>query len=376
MRNMIISILVIMLAAPVLAQVGAMQSPQPLGRRAELDIRELVDFADATTTELFGLGLVTGLSGTGDPLDNSATAEPLMALMRSQGLPVSSPEELADARSVALVWVRATIPNTGGRRGDEFSATVTSFNGATSLAGGELTISPLRHAIPGGELLGFARGSLIIDSQEALQNARIRNGVELIRDIVPIEIGDVFELKVKQQYAGHSATSLVASTINDAYYNSDALDLPPVAKPIDDRIVQISVPAADRGALPQFLDFIMTRRVRDPDLLKLPARVIINRSTGAIVATANVDISPVGVAHQAMQLTVTQPAPVATPQAPVTSEEVWAGLASTPDGRETAKLSDLLAAFRALEMPVAQQIHILEMMDTSGALHADVEYID
>lgn len=365
-----------LLAAPALAQLGSVQTPQPLPRRAELDVREIVEFADATTTELFGLGLVTGLSGTGDPLDNSATVEPLMALMRSQGLPVSSPEELADSGSVALVWVRATIPNTGGRTGDEFTATVTSFNGATSLEGGELTISPLRHAIPGGELLGFARGSLIIDSPTALQNARIRNGVELVRDIVPVEIDDEFELKVKQQYAGHSATSLVASTINDAYYNSDALDLPPVAKPIDDRIVQISVPEADRGAIPQFLDFIMTRRVRDPDLLKLPARVIINRSTGAIVATANVDISPVGVAHQAMQLTVTQPAPIITPQTPVTSEEVWTGLASTPDGRETAKLSDLLAAFRALEMPVAQQIEILEMMDKSGALHANVEYID
>ncbi|MEQ9095426.1 MAG: flagellar basal body P-ring protein FlgI [Phycisphaerales bacterium] len=369
MRSTTPIILALLLAvAPAIAQVG---TPQALPRRAELDVRELVEFADATSTELFGLGLVSGLSGTGDPLEDSATREALMALMRSQGMAVANPQELADARSVAMVWVRARIPNTGGRVGDTFTATITAFNGATSLEGGELMIAPLRHATPGGELAGFARGTLIVDDETALQRARIRQGVELVTNITPVQIGSEFELKVKIQYAGYSATSLVASTINDAYYNSDALDLPPVAKPIDDRIVRITVPEADRGALPQFLDFIMTRRVRDPDLLKLPARVIVNREAGAIVATANVDISPVGVAHHALQLTVTQPAPVATAQAPITSEERWTGLSSTPEGTQTAKLSDLLAAFRALEMPVAEQIEILEMMDRSGALHAE-----
>lgn len=357
--------------APAMGQAGAGFDPQPLPRRAELDIRELVEFADATSTELFGLGLVTGLSGTGDPLESSASAEPLMAMMRSQGMPVAGPQELADSRSVALVWVRARIPNTGGRVGDTFTATITAFNGATSLAGGELMIAPLRHATPGGALAGYARGRLVLDGELSPQRARIRGGVELVTDIVPVEIGEVFELKVKRQYEGFSATSLVASTINDAYYNSDDLDLPPVARPIDDRIVRISVPEADRGALPQFLDFIMTRRVRDPDLLKLPARVIVNREAGAIVATANVDISPVGVAHHALQLTVTQPAPVATPQAPITTDEQWTGLSSTPEGGAMAKLTDLLAALRALQMPVAQQIEILEMMHQSGALHAE-----
>ncbi|MFI4916482.1 MAG: flagellar basal body P-ring protein FlgI [Phycisphaerales bacterium JB060] len=359
--------------ATAAAQVGAPPDPGQLPRRAELDIRELVEFAGATDTELLGLGLVTGLNGTGDTLEDSATVEAVVALLASQGMPIGDPAQLASTRSVALVWVRTNVPQTGGRTGDKFTATITTAGDATSLRGGELINSPLREATPGGPLRGFARGTLVIDQEGEPTRARISQGVQLTTDIIPVSVGPEFELKVKIQYSGFTATSLVASTINDAYYNSDELDLPPIARPVDDRIVHISVPEADLGALPQFLDFIMTRRVRDPDLLKLPARVIANRKTGAIVATANVDISPVGVAHEALQLTVTRPAPVATPQAPITTEERWAEVSSTPESTGTARLTDLLAALRAMNMPVKEQINLLEMMHQSGALHAKLE---
>ncbi|GIW74920.1 MAG: flagellar P-ring protein [Phycisphaerales bacterium] len=344
---------------------------QLLPRRAELDVREMVDFANATTARLIGVGLVVGLNGTGDEAGVSATTEPLVEFFRKQGYPIASNEQLEQSRSVALVTVTATIPNTGARQGDRFDVHVASALGATSLAGGELLITPLRGHLPGDAPVAFASGRIVIDDPANPKAGRVPMGLEIVHDIITYQLGPVFDLKVKPQYAGHAATELIASTLNESYYNSDQPGLPPIAQAIDDRIVRVSVPEADRESMVAFVKFILSRRVRDPALLNLPARVIVNRRTGAIVATADVDISPVGVTHEQLSFTVTQPPIQATPQAPITTQERWAQVASSMPEGEVAKLSDLLSALRALDVPVRDQIDLLAMMHQTGALHAE-----
>lgn len=371
MRQVALMIAILLLTtAPTVGQDVVASGVQILPRRAELQIRELVDFANTTPSQLLGVGLVTGLSGTGDPLENSATAEPLMAAFRSQGAPVNDPTQLADSRGTALVWISAEIPSTGGREGDQFNVTITAANGAESLVGGELFVSPVRGHLPGDLVVAFASGSVVVHDPATPRRGTIRKGLTLVNDIITHEVGNVFDLKIKAQYGGHAATALVASTLNEAYYNSDEPGLPPIARAIDDRIVRVSVPEADQPFLTEFVKFVMDRRVRDPDLLNLPARVVVNRETGAIVATADVDISPVGVTHEALQFTVTQPPLIATPQAPITSQERWAEVASTASQSDMAKLTDLLAALRTLDVPVREQIDLLAMMHEMGALHA------
>jgi len=340
-------------------------------RRAELDVREMVDFAGATSARLIGVGLVTGLAGTGDTAGESAVTRPLVEALRSQGVPIADPQQLADARSAALVWIAAEIPATGGRVGDRFDVTVTAALNAQSLRGGRLLIAPLRGHLPGDPVVAFAEGMVQVQDQGTPTVGRVPSGGELVDDIITVQLGESFELKVKAPYAGHAATDLIASTLNESYYNTDQPGLPPIATAIDDRIVRVTVPEADRAQPVAFASFILSRRVRDPALLNLPARVIVNRRTGAIVATADVDISPVGVTHENLQLNITQPPPVPTPEAPLVTTERWAELASAARQSERAKLADLLAALRALEVPVGDQIDLLAMMHRTGALHAE-----
>jgi flagellar P-ring protein precursor FlgI len=371
MRYTTLAILALLVtAAHTLAQL---ESPgvRTLQRRAELDIREMVEFANATTARLVGIGLVTGLNGTGDEAGLSATTEPLIAALRNQGIPVSDPAQLEQSRSAALVWITAEIPNTGGRVGDRFDVALTPALGASSLEGGRLLISAIRGHLPADPVVAFADGAIVIDDPAAPQTGRVPSGLELVFDIITYDVGPVFDLKVRARYAGHAATDLIASTLNESYYNTDQPDLPPIAQPIDDRIVRITVPEADQGALVSFVKFILSRRVRDPALLNLPARVIVNRRTGAIVATADVDISPVGVSHERLQFTVTQPPIPATPENPLTTQERWADVASSISANEQAKLTDLLAALRALDVPVRDQIDLLAMMHKTGSLHAE-----
>src|SRR5690606_4754708 len=135
--------------------------------------------------------------------------------------------------------------------------------GATSLEGGELLITPLRGHLPGDPVVAFASGSVITDTIANPMVGRVSRGLEMGADIVTYDLGPVFELKVKSQYAGHAATDLVASTLNESYYNTDEPGLPPIAEAVDDRIVRISVPEADRDSMVSFVKFILSRRVRD-----------------------------------------------------------------------------------------------------------------
>lgn len=372
MRYLVSAMLsILVLSTTSLGQGLTSPGVQVLQRRAELDVREMVDFANTTTARLIGVGLVIGLNGTGDEAGVSATTEPLVQFFRNQGVPIGTNEQLEQSRSIALVTLTATIPNTGARVGDRFDVTLSAALGATSLEGGELLISPLRGHLPGDPVVAFASGSVITDTIANPMVGRVSMGLEVVEDIVTHDLGPVFELKVKAQYAGHAATDLVASTLNESYYNSDEPGLPPIAQAMDDRIVRIVVPEADRGSMVAFVKFIMSRRVRDPALLNLPARVIVNRRTGAIVATADVDISPVGVTHEQLSFTVTQPPLEATPAAPITTQERWAEVASSASAGDVAKLTDLLSALRALDVPVRDQIDLLKMMHKTGSLHAE-----
>ncbi|MEO1009328.1 MAG: flagellar basal body P-ring protein FlgI [Planctomycetota bacterium] len=353
-------------------QVGLDPGIQILPQRAELTIRELVEFEGATTAELVGVGLVTGLPGTGDTAGETAVTRPIVEALRSQGVSVADPEELGQSRAAALVWLSATVPASGGRVGDRFDLTVSAALDAQSLAGGTLLIAPLRGHLPGDAVVAFGRGNLKIDNEQAGTIARIPGGAQLVADISTFRLGATFNLKVRRQYEGFAATTLVASTLNESYYNSDEPGLPPIAEALDHRTVRVRVPEPDQDAIPEFVTFLLKRRVRDTDLLNLPARVIVNRRTGAIVATADVDISPVGVSHERLQLTITQPPPVPTPENPLLSTERWAQLDPGARPADRARLSDLLAALRALDMPVQDQIDLLAMMHRTGALHAEL----
>src|SRR5688572_18412525 len=67
---------------------------------------------------LTGIGLVTGLAGTGDGAKNLPTIRALRAALTRMNQPVLD-VDLKNADSVAMVMIEATIPRTGLRRGQK-----------------------------------------------------------------------------------------------------------------------------------------------------------------------------------------------------------------------------------------------------------------
>ena len=90
---------------------------------------------------LMGYGLVVGLNGSGDTLNNTAfTEQSLIAFLERQGVNTRGSE--LKTKNVAAVTVTATLP-AFSRSGSKIDVTVSALGDAKDLKGGVLLATPL-----------------------------------------------------------------------------------------------------------------------------------------------------------------------------------------------------------------------------------------
>ncbi len=324
---------------------------------------------------LQGLGLVTGLRGTGDSGEDLIVARPLARVLENNGLPVGSLEELGNSKSVALVLVSCVIPREGARVDDRFDITVTVLNSASSLEGGRLYLSPLTGPYPGSPVFAIAEGDVQLESLRTPTRGKVRRGARLRQSILPPDIRGEFNLIIEPRYAGQQTARHVAQRIEDEYRLSPegAFDREsrPIAEAVDDRTVRVRVPDDLADSIAGFIADVMTTEV-DPAQMRLPARVMVSRSAGSIVVTGDVEISLVAISHRNLVIRRVEPPPVPNEMNPLITNERVVGIGTRARASERAKLDDLLEAFKALDVPVEDQITIVEMLHKVGRLHADL----
>jgi flagellar P-ring protein precursor FlgI len=323
---------------------------------------------------LQGLGLIVGLSNTGDSGKDLVMARPLLQVLKNNGDPLADPKEIERTRSVALVMVMCRIPGSGAREGDQYDVTVSTVNSATSLRGGRLYLAPLTGPIPGSAVYAIASGTVELEDEKTPTSARVHDGAQIIKEIRTGRIGDSFNLVLRPYRTGWAAASEVASSINQIMYGRTSKDialaaLPAIATPLDDHTVRIDVPPAERPNPAAFIAEILATDVNATQL-SLPAQVICNKGSGAILVTGDVEIDPVNITHKDLVITTTIPALVPTPQDPLIDKVRWASVQTGAKPSEKAKLQDLLAAFKQLDIPAGEQIAILGMINKAGKLHA------
>lgn len=333
-------------------------------------VRDFVRFRGQGESVLQGLGLVMGLNGTGDGGSEIATIRPLAELLRRNEMPIASLEELANANSVALVMVTCTIPRAGAKTDDTFDAKISVINSASSLAGGELFIAPLTEPRPGGAVYAFAQGSLVIEDPNSPTTAIVPRGVRMVRPIQTMPAVDgAFDLIVDSWYTGWTSTNYITSQINDSYHLDTNPTADRIARVIDDRTIRLVVPAEERETFAAFISEIMQTPI-NPRQFGLPAMVVANTRTGSIVVTGDVQISPTVITHNDLVLTTTLPTPIPTPATPLIENTRWAGVKTGTNENDMARLDDLLAAFKQLDIGSKSQIQILKDLHRAGSLHA------
>lgn len=366
----------------VVALVGAAfaqgQQPRPRRDNPAVSIQDLVKIAGQDASPLRGVGIVTGLNKTGDSGAELALARPLAQVYSNNGIPLADLSELAKAKSAAIVSFWAEIPEEGGREGDRFDLYVQAMHSASSLRGGTLMISPVLGPLPGRpgddpakNVFAFAWGPISIEETDIPTVGRIRGGCQLVRSITRKIPTQHFDLIVRPHFRSVSTTRMIASEINgltaDLENPDDSASL--IATALDDTVVRVMIPEQERGNPTNFIAAVLTKRF-SPSLIDLPAQVIVNERTGTIVVTGDVEISAVTIGNDRLVITTTDPPPVPTPGDPVVSVSNWTEFGSTATPAERARIQDLLAALKQLNVPVKEQIQILAQIHQSGRLHA------
>lgn len=123
-------------------------------------IKDVVEVEGARGNQLTGIGLVTGLAGTGD---KSPMATQMMRnMMRNFG--VTLDEKSARSKNVAVVSLTATLPPYS-RPGQAIDVSVNAMGDAKSLQGGTLMQSPLKAA--DGNVYAVAQGAVLVGGYTA-----------------------------------------------------------------------------------------------------------------------------------------------------------------------------------------------------------------
>ena len=126
----------------------------------QVRIKDIVEIEGARGNQLTGVGLVTGLAGTGD---KSPMATQMMRnMMRNFG--VTLDEKAARSKNVAVVSLTAMLPPYA-RPGQAIDVNVSAMGDAKSLQGGTLMQSPLKAA--DGKVYAVAQGAVLVGGYTA-----------------------------------------------------------------------------------------------------------------------------------------------------------------------------------------------------------------
>jgi flagellar P-ring protein precursor FlgI len=350
-------------------------SPEPASAAR---LKDLVDVEGLRDNELIGVGLVVGLSGTGDLPGAAATQQPLATVLRNLGTNLD-PGELR-ARNVALVTVTARLP-AFSRPGVRFDVTVSSIGTAKSLAGGTLLVTALKGL--NRVTYGVAQGPLVVGGYEASSaqtgSSHRRNFVNVAR----VPSGGTVEREVPQTLPEDRLTLLLkepdfttASRIQEAI---DASLGEALASVRDPGIIEVKVGEKWSGrvvALVAALEAVETI----PDA---PARVVVDERTGTIVVGAGVTLGPAAITYGGLTIRiqerfgVSQPAMFSRrgqtaiiPDSTIQVEEDRGRLSVV---EEAPTLADVAKALNALQVTPRDLIAILQALRASGALRAEIQ---
>src|ERR1700753_2222561 len=340
-------------------------------------IKDLANIEGVRQNQLVGYGLVVGLNGTGDTLNNIPfTKQSLQAMLERMGVNIRG--ATIRTGNGAGVMVPGNFPPFG-TQGTRMDVPVSSLGDAKDLRGGTLLVTPLLGA--DGNVYAVAQVPVAISGFQAEGEAakivrgvptvgRIANGAIIEREI-EFALNRLPNVRLALRNADFTTAKRIAAAVNDFLGTK-------TAEPIDPSTVDLSIPAEFKGNVVAFLTEIEQLQV-EPDLA---AKIIIDERSGIIVMGRDVRVATVAVAQANLPLwisespQVSQPNPlsrgrtVTTPRSSVGVTEDGKKLAVVKDG---VSLQQLVDGLNGLGIGPRDIIGILQAIKAAGAIEADLE---
>lgn len=365
-RSMIAGLLIVALGVLPVAPVHADR------------IKDIATIQGVQANQLVGVGLVTGLDGTGDQTTQAPfTAESFRAYLDQFGIPMTAGQNF-QLRNVAVVSVQAELP-AFAKPGQNIDITVSSLANASSLRGGTLERTFLMGV--DGEVYAIAQGNLIVgglgvgaaDGSRISINVpsvgRIPGGAMTVKEVLTaFNVGDHVTFNLKR--ADFTTARRLSKAINDFMG-------PGTAHALDAVSVRVLAPA-DPQARVAYVSELENIQVQQGEA---SARVIVNSRTGTIVIGEHVRVSPAAITHGSLSVTisegfgVSQPAPFSDGETVILPQSE---IAVTQDNNRMflfdtgTTLADIVQAINAVGAAPGDLAAILEALKQSGSLRADL----
>jgi flagellar P-ring protein FlgI len=357
------------------ALLALAMSAMPAGATSR--IKDLANIEGVRQNQLIGYGLVVGLAGTGDTLNNIPfTKQSLQAMLERMGVNIRG--ATIRTGNVAAVMVTGNLPafSTQGTRMD---VTVSALGDAKDLRGGTLLVTPLLGA--DGNVYAVAQGSVAISGFQAEGEAakivrgvptvgRIANGAIIEREI-EFALNRLPNVRLALRNPDFTTAKRIAAAVND-YLGAKS------AEPLDPSTVQLTIPTEFKGNVVAFLTEIEQLQV-EPDLA---AKIVIDERSGIIVMGRDVRVATVAVAQGNLTVTISESPQVSQPNARAGGRTVVtpnSRVGVTEDGKKFAVVKDgvslqqLVDGLNGLGIGPRDLIGILQAIKAAGAIEADIE---
>jgi flagellar P-ring protein FlgI len=363
--------------APLPQNLWTFAEPSYYSQIPEVRVKDIARVLGVRGNQLYGIGLVTGLAGTGDSSSSvDFTAQAIANMLDRAGIPTDPNEIKVD--NFATVMVTADLP-AFVREGDSIDITVSSMGDCESLQGGVLIMTPLRAA--NGEIYAVAQGPVslagfgVAGGAGGATSRRQSNFLTVGR----IPNGAYVEKEVDFELAPQSILTMVLMNpdFTTAIRLRDAVATAfPSIRDVEARdaaSISMLIPDEYQNDVVRFISLVENLTLT-PDV---PNRVIINERTGTIVMGAGVQIIPVAIAHGALSITITQSYDVSQPP-PLSGgyslavPETGMIIQDSPAQFIRITSADLVAALNALGATPRDIVAIFQALSAAGALQAEL----
>lgn len=342
----------------------------------EVRVKEIARFRGIRANQLLGVGLVVGLSGTGDTKNTPYSQTLLANAMREFGFAADAPQ--LKVKNIAVVFVTCELPPFAAP-GNSIDVTVQSMGDAKSLQGGELLQTPLYAGGNRERAYVVAQGPVSIGGfqVQAAGNLSQKNhptvgkSPGIVESKVPTKTVFDGRMFLELDDADITTAKRVAHTIGNKFPEY-------VPRAVDGGSIELLLPEG-KNSVDAMAEIEQVRVFSDS-----AGTVVIDERTGTIIMGGNVRIGPAVIAKGGLSVRieqvplVSQPAPFSngtTTTATQTNVGVEEETAQVATVLPNATVGDLALIFQKLKVSPSDIIAILENLRVQGALKAKLKRV-
>ena len=342
-------------------------------------IRSVTRLHNSMPHQLIGIGLVTGLPNTGS--SDRGTRQAILNVVRQLGLNLTPADVVGG--TTALVSLTCSLPPFA-KVGQPLDVKVEVLSDATSLRGGELLRAELRGV--DGQTYVVAQGALVVagytvtgGNAQATKNpsgtAWLPNGGLCVREENTSFFSESGALELQVLNPSPFNATSVANGMRAALAGTTAR-----VTAVDSALVRVELPDADRTTENALNILALVGDVRVT--VENPTKVMIDQTSGTVLAGEGVLISPcvVGVSDLTIAVVeedyISQPNPLAqgnTERVGRTRIQAQTSSSELKNVGGGATVSDLLQNLKALGLTPTQLVSVFQALDQGGFLHATLE---